>query len=68
VRITTADDRVRIVARTKTLSLPNEAEEAIRRLATGDAVTAGELPGLDVESAVVVVRRLLREGIVVASG
>ncbi|MGR0319840.1 cupin domain-containing protein [Agromyces sp. ZXT2-3] len=68
VRITTADGRVRIVARTKTLSLPVEAEAAIRRLATGDVVTPGELPGLDVESAVVVVRRLLREGIVVASG
>ena len=66
VRIVTADDRVRIVARTKTLSLPVEAEQAVRRLATGDAVTAGELPGLDAESATVVVRRLVREGFVVA--
>ncbi|MBT2499361.1 cupin-like domain-containing protein [Agromyces sp. ISL-38] len=66
VRIATADDRVRIVARTKTLSLPIEAEQAVRRLATGDVVTSGELPGLDAESAVVVVRRLLREGFVVA--
>lgn len=66
VRITTAGDRVRIVARTKTLSLPIEAEQAVRRLTTGDVVTAGELPGLDAESAVVVVRRLVREGFVVA--
>lgn len=66
VRITTVEDRVRIVARTKTLSLPVEAEQAVRRLATGDVVTAGELPGLDAESAVVVVRRLMREGFVVA--
>jgi bifunctional lysine-specific demethylase and histidyl-hydroxylase NO66 len=66
VHIVTADDRVRIVARTKTLSLPVEAEQAVRRLVTGDAVTAGELPGLDPESAVVVVRRLVREGLVVA--
>jgi len=58
---------VRIVARTKTVSLPVEAEQAVRRLATGDPVTAGELPGLDAESAVVVVRRLVREGFVVAS-
>jgi len=55
------------VARTKTVSLPVEAEQAVRRLATGDPVTAGELPGLDTESAVVVVRRLVREGFVVAS-
>ncbi|WP_448808733.1 cupin domain-containing protein [Agromyces bauzanensis] len=68
VRITTVDDRVRIVARTKTLSLPAEAERAVRRLATGDVVTPRELPELDTESAVVVVRRLVREGFVVASG
>lgn len=67
VRITTVDDRVRIAARTKTLSLPAEAEQAVRRLATGDVITVGELPGLDTESAVVVVRRLVREGFVVAS-
>ena len=67
VRIVTIDDRVRIVARSKTLSLPAEAEHAVRRLATGEVVTAGELPDLDTESAVVVVRRLVREGFVVAS-
>jgi ribosomal protein L16 Arg81 hydroxylase len=66
VRITTVGDRVRIVARTKTLSLPIEAEQAVRRLATGDRTTADELPGLDTESAMVVVRRLVREGFVVA--
>lgn len=66
VRIETVEDRVRIVARTKTLSLPAEAEPAVRRLATGDPVTAGELPGVDAESAAVVVRRLVREGFVVA--
>ncbi|RXZ72369.1 cupin domain-containing protein [Agromyces albus] len=66
VHITTVEDRVRIVARTKTLSLPIEAEQAVRRLAAGDVVTARELPGLDAESAAVVVRRLVREGFVVA--
>jgi bifunctional lysine-specific demethylase and histidyl-hydroxylase NO66 len=65
VRITAVDDRVRLVARTKSLSLPLEAEEAVRRLVTGDVVAVGELPGLDAESAIVVVRRLLREGFVV---
>ena len=66
VRVSTLDDRVRIVGRAKTLSLPVEAEQAVRRLAAGGAVTPGELPGLDAESAVVVVRRLVREGFVVA--
>jgi len=67
VRIATAGDRVRIVARTKTLSLPAEAEQAVRRLATGHPTTARELPGLDPESAVVVVRRLVREGFLVVA-
>ena len=66
VRVSTIDDRVRIVGRAKTLSFPVEAEQAVRRLAAGGAVTPGELPGLDAESAVVVVRRLVREGFVVA--
>ncbi len=66
VRVSTLDDRVRIVGRAKTLSLPVEAEQAVRRLAAGGTVTPGELPGLDAESAVVVVRRLVREGFVVA--
>lgn len=65
VRISTVEDRVRLVARTKTLSLPLEAESAVRRLATGDPISVGELPALDAESAIVVVRRLLREGFVV---
>ena len=65
VRITTVEDRVRLVARTKTLTLPIEAEAAIRRLAAGDEVAVGELPDLDADSAIVVVRRLLREGFIV---
>ncbi|RXZ48799.1 cupin [Agromyces fucosus] len=66
VRVTTIDDRVRIVGRAKTLSLPVEAEPAVRRLVAGGVVAPSELPGLDTESAVVVVRRLVREGFVVA--
>ena len=64
-RITTVEDRVRVVSRAKTLSLPIEAEPALRRLAQGDPVAVGELPGLDPESAIVVARRLVREGFVV---
>ena len=65
-RIEASGDRVRIVARTKTLSLPIEAEAAIRRLAEGGPVEVGRLPGLDTDSAVVVARRLVREGFAVA--
>ena len=64
-RIVTVDDRVRVVSRAKTLSLPIEAEPALRRIAEGEPVAVGELPGLDPESAIVVARRLVREGFVV---
>ncbi|MFE5672694.1 cupin domain-containing protein [Agromyces sp. NPDC056523] len=66
VRIQAVDDRVRLVTRTKTVSMPIEAESAVRRLASGGVLTPAELPGLDAESAVVVVRRLVHEGFVVA--
>lgn len=66
-RVETAGDRVRITARGTVLSLPVEAEAAIRVLHAGDPVAVGSLPGLDLASALVVVRRLLREGVVVTS-
>ncbi|MGR0220074.1 cupin domain-containing protein [Agromyces sp. ZXT2-6] len=65
-RIVASGDRVRIVSRTKTLSLPIEAEQAVRRIAEGAPIEVGSLPGLDAESAVVVARRLVREGFAVA--
>ena len=65
-RVEASGDRVRIVTRAKALSLPIEAEPAIRRLVEGREIAVGELPGLDAESAVVVARRLVREGFAVA--
>ena len=65
--LTTADDRVRLTARGTVLSLPVEAEPALRLLREGDPVAVGDLPGLDLASALVVARRLLREGVVVTS-
>jgi ribosomal protein L16 Arg81 hydroxylase len=56
---------VRIRTPSKTVSLPAEAAPALHRLHEGGAVTLAELPGLDPASAIVVVRRLLREGILV---
>jgi ribosomal protein L16 Arg81 hydroxylase len=48
----------------KTVALPIAAQDAVRRLLDGTPVRVGELP-LEERSAVVVARRLLREGIVV---
>jgi hypothetical protein len=56
---------VRIRTSAKTVALPAEAEAAVRRLHEGGPATVGDLPSLDADSAVVVVRRLLREGILV---
>ncbi|WP_291037417.1 cupin domain-containing protein [Herbiconiux sp.] len=60
-----ASGTVRIVTPSKSLTLPEEAEAAVRRLHEGGAVPLEELPGLDDADAIVVVRRLLREGILV---
>jgi len=47
------------------LTLPVAAHPALRTLLTGAAVRVGDLPELDAESAVVVARRLVREGVLV---
>lgn len=47
----------------RTITLPVFTEPAVRRLLDGECAVA-ELPGLDAESALVLVRRMLREGIV----
>jgi bifunctional lysine-specific demethylase and histidyl-hydroxylase NO66 len=59
------DDRIHLRSREVTLSLPVEAAPAVRRLAEGTPIAVGDLPGLDADSAVVVVRRLLREAVLV---
>jgi len=66
-RLETADDKVRLTAGGVVLSLPAETSRALQTLRTGDPVAVGSLPGLDRASALVVVRRLLREGVVVTS-
>ncbi|GAA4912346.1 cupin superfamily protein [Actinomycetospora succinea] len=49
----------------RTLTLPADTRAACERLLDGRPATAGELPGLDPEDGAVVVRRLLKEGVVV---
>lgn len=63
----TVGGRVRLAARGKVVTLPAEAEPALRRILTGEPVAVGALPGLDPASGVVVGRRLLREGYVVTA-
>jgi hypothetical protein len=67
LRATVSADResVRIAVGGRTVVLPREAAPAIERLYEGSPVAVDELPGLDADSALVVVRRLLREAIVV---
>ncbi|MFS0734671.1 cupin domain-containing protein [Microbacterium sp. 1P10UB] len=66
VRLEDAGERVRIVTPAVTLGLPAEARPALEALSQGGPIAVRQLPGLDEDSAVVVVRRLLREGLVVA--
>jgi len=57
--------RVRLMLPGKTVQLPAEARDALTAVLTGDTVRAGDLPGLDPASALVVARRLVREGVLV---
>jgi len=58
-------DRVHIVLPDRTIALPAEASAAIHALTLADQA-AGDLPGLDLASSLVVSRRLLREAVLVA--
>ena len=55
-------DRVVLTAPGRTVRLPAFTEPALRRLLAGPFTPAG-LPGLDEESALVLARRMLREGV-----
>lgn len=60
-----ADDQVRVVLRDRTIALPAAATPLVRALVDGDVVCATDQPGgLDEASALVVIRRLYREGVV----
>lgn len=59
------DDRVALVLTGRLLHLPAQTRAALEAVLAGDEVEAGDLPGLDGDDGVVLVRRLLREGVVV---
>ncbi|MGY4856525.1 cupin domain-containing protein [Cryobacterium sp. AP23] len=64
-RLVDAGGQVSLVLPGKTITLPAEASAALAAVLTGDTVQAGDLPGLDPASALVVARRLVREGVLV---
>ncbi|GAA4808521.1 hypothetical protein GCM10023200_52890 [Actinomycetospora chlora] len=61
----TADEAVVLELPDRTLTLPAGTRAACERLLDGGPVTAADLPGLDADDGAVVVRRLLREGVLV---
>jgi len=61
----TTGDRTVLELPDRTLSLPAATEPAVKALLSGDVLTVGQLPGLDADDQVTLVRRLLREAVVV---
>jgi ribosomal protein L16 Arg81 hydroxylase len=62
------DGRVRLRLPDRTVDFPESCAEALAALHRGAVVAARTLPGLDSADGEVVIRRLLREGVVVPSG
>jgi hypothetical protein len=58
-------DQVVLQLPDRRLTLPAATEPALKALLTGEPTAVGELPGLDPEDRIVLVRRLLREAILV---
>ncbi|KMO78235.1 cupin domain-containing protein [Mycolicibacterium chlorophenolicum] len=61
-----ADGRVRLRLPDRTMSFPGFCAAALTALQSGEAVDAATLPGLDNHDGTVLLRRLLREAVVVA--
>ncbi|KJC64973.1 cupin domain-containing protein [Agreia bicolorata] len=64
-RVEARGDTVCLAAGSRTLSLPVVAHAALEHLLLGESTPVGSLPGLDDEDAIVVCRRLVREGVLV---
>ncbi len=58
-------ERVQVESPHARLSLPRTDAAALEVIAAGGVVTVGQLPGLDADGQISLVRRLLREGVVV---
>jgi hypothetical protein len=66
-RVARTEETVALALPNKTVTLPSAAGPAVERILSGRPVAVADLPDLDRDSAVVVARRLLREGIVVVA-
>ena len=64
-RLTVDGDRAELALPGRTITLPGGTEEALRALLDLHPSIVGHLPGLDEADQLVLVRRLLREGVVV---
>jgi hypothetical protein len=67
-RLRTEPDALYLELPDRTIRFPGRCAPAVRALLAGDPVRVGELPGLDDEDRVVLVRRLLREAVAVPAG
>jgi cupin superfamily protein len=66
LRVQPATDHVRIVLLDRTISLPASNAAAVKVALSGEQFTPAELPGLEPNDQLTLVRRLLREGLLVA--
>ena len=67
-RLRQADERVVLELADREICLPAFTEEALRALLGGTPVAVGSLPKMEEADQIVLVRRLLREGVVVPAG
>jgi ribosomal protein L16 Arg81 hydroxylase len=65
VRLDGGADELRLVLLDRTITLPPAAADAMKTVLAGSPFTPDELPGLDSDGRLDVVRRLLREGVLV---
>ena len=64
-RITRRDGELHLRLLDRTIELSTTAENAVKAVLTGELLTPASLPGLDADEQLALVRRLLREGVLV---
>ncbi len=64
-RLEVGDAQVQLVGLDRTIALPSDAADALKAVLDAAPFTPAELPGLDAHAQLVIVRRLLREGVLV---
>jgi ribosomal protein L16 Arg81 hydroxylase len=67
LRVESSGEQLQLLTLDRTINLPAAAADAVKTLLGGAATTPAELPGLDSDAQLVLVRRLLREGVVVGA-